>query len=171
VITRSAKDTQGGLVAAGAGNRDNDVAVRYGGKFGAHGSNRVYAKYFDRFSTRTEDVDRKDDAWHKSQAGFRTDWRHAAGDTLTLYGNAYDGSEGQPLPGNIVIAGLTFPLGTISVSGANRTAHWTRALEGGSKVALTSTGPSAPFRPRLPRRSRLSICSSTCAFTPASAHC
>jgi len=135
VITRSAADTQGGLMAAGAGNRDNGVAVRYGGKLGTNGSYRVYAKHFDRFSTRTEDGDRKDDAWHKRQAGFRTDWRDA-GDTLTVHGNAYDGAEGQPLPGSVVIGGLPLPLDTISISGANVTARWNRALEGGSNVTL-----------------------------------
>ena len=135
VITRSADDTQGALVAAGAGNRDNDVAVRYGGKLGVDGSYRVYAKHFDRFSTETEDGIRKDDAWHKRQVGFRTDWRRA-GDTLTVHGNAYDGAEGQPLPGTIEITGVPLPLGTISVSGANVTARWSHALEGGSNVSL-----------------------------------
>jgi iron complex outermembrane recepter protein len=135
IITYSAANTQGGLVAAGSGNRDNDVAVRYGGKFGDHGGYRVYAKYFERFTTRTEDGDRKDDAWHKSQVGFRTDWSHA-GDTLIVHGNAYDGAEGQPLPGTIAIAGVTLPRGTIEISGANLTAHWHRALDGGSSLAV-----------------------------------
>lgn len=135
VITRAAADTQGTLVAAGTGNRDNDVAVRHGGKFGDDGHYRVYAKYFDRFSTRTEDGGRKDDAWHKSQAGFRSDWGRGD-DTLTVHGNAYEGSQGQPLPGTIQIGGVAFPLGTISISGANLSARWSRRLEGESNVSF-----------------------------------
>jgi len=38
VITRSAKSTQGGLVAAGIGSRENDVALRYGDTAGADGN-------------------------------------------------------------------------------------------------------------------------------------
>jgi iron complex outermembrane receptor protein len=135
VITRSAKDTQGGLVAAGTGNRDTGAALRYGGKFGADGSYRVYGKYSDRDHTTTASGTPKDDAWHKSQIGFRTDWSHAA-DTVTVNGNAYKGSEGQPLPGTISITGLILPLDTISLSGANLTARWSHALEGGSNVTL-----------------------------------
>src|SRR5882757_8093038 len=45
VITRAAKNTQGGLVAAGVGSRENDVALRYGDTAGADGNYRVYGKY------------------------------------------------------------------------------------------------------------------------------
>lgn len=135
IITRSAKDTQGGLAVAGGGNVDEDFGLRYGGKLGPDGHYRVYAKYFERFETRTASDRPKDDAWHKSQVGFRADWSHG-GDTLTVHGDAYEGSEGQPLPGTIAITGLALPLGTISLSGANLTGHWTHALAGGSTVSL-----------------------------------
>lgn len=135
IITRSAMDTQGGLFTAGGGNRDNDIALRYGGKFGNDGSYRVYAKAFERFSTETGDGRLKDDDWQKSQIGFRTDWSRA-GDTLTVHGNAYTGNESQPLPGTIAITGVTPPLGTISISGINLTAKWDHKLKDGSNVTL-----------------------------------
>jgi iron complex outermembrane receptor protein len=135
VITSSARNTQGGLVAAGTGNRDTDAALRYGGKFGADGSYRVYGKYFERDHTTTASGTPKDDAWHKSQIGFRTDWSHA-GDTVTVNGNAYNGAAGQPLPGSISVTGLILPLSTISLSGVNLTARWSHALEGGSNLTL-----------------------------------
>ena len=53
VITRSAKDTQGGLAAAGAGNREWGGTLRYGGSFGANGSYRVYGKHLDHDRTST----------------------------------------------------------------------------------------------------------------------
>lgn len=134
VITRLAKDTQGGLVAAGVGNREIGGAVRHGGAFGADGHYRVYAKYFDRDHTSETDGSARDDAWHKGQVGFRADWGRA-GDQFSVHGNAYRGSEGQPAPGTLV-TGAVFELGDITLSGANLTARWDRRLEGGSNLML-----------------------------------
>jgi iron complex outermembrane receptor protein len=134
ITTQSAKNTQGGLVAAGVGSRENDGALRYGDTVGADGHYRVYGKYFDRNHTFTGDGTTKDDAWHKGQAGFRADWDRP-GDQFMVQGNAYRGREGQPLPGTIA-TGANFALGTISLSGANLTTRWGHALEGGSNVSL-----------------------------------
>jgi iron complex outermembrane receptor protein len=134
VITRSAKDTQGGLVAAGVGSRENDVALRYGDTVGADGNYRVYGKYLDRNHTFTADGTTKDDAWHKGQVGFRADWDRP-GDQFMVQGNAYRGREGQPLPG-VIVTGASFTLGTIALSGANLTTRWGHALEGGSNLVV-----------------------------------
>lgn len=135
VITRSAKETQGGLISAGGGNADKDLALRYGGSFGANGAYRVYAKSFERSSTKTADGRKAGDGWHKSQVGFRTDWSRA-GDTLTVHGNAYKGSEGQPQPGSVAVNLVSPPLGTMPVSGINLTANWSHTLQGGSDLAV-----------------------------------
>jgi len=134
VITRSAKSTQGGLVAAGVGGRENDGALRYGDSVGADGDYRIYGKYFDRNHTFTANGTTKDDALHRGQAGFRADWDRP-GDQFMVQGNAYRGREGQPLPGAIA-TGASFTLGTISLSGANLTTRWGHALEGGSNVVV-----------------------------------
>lgn len=134
VITRSAKDTQGGLLAIGAGNRESEGAVRYGGSFGTNGHYRVYGKYFDIDQTRTATGTPRDDAWHKGQIGFRTDWADGA-DTFSIKGNAYRGAAGQPAPGTIT-TGTPFALGTIRLSGANLTGRWEHRLAGGSTLAL-----------------------------------
>jgi len=134
VITRSAKSTQGGMIAAGVGSRENDGALRYGDSVGADGNYRVYGKYFDRNHTFTADGSTKDDALHRGQAGFRADWDRP-GDQFMVQGNAYRGREGQPLPGSIA-TGAIFTLGTISLSGANLTTRWGHALEGGSNVVV-----------------------------------
>ena len=135
VISRSAKDTQRALVAAGSGNRDSEVALRYGGTIGGGASYRIHGMYSERDHTETASGLRKDDSWHKSQAGFRTDWTRGA-DALVVHGNAYRGSEGQPPPGSISVTGISPPLSTISFSGANVTARWSRALDGGASLAL-----------------------------------
>lgn len=134
VITRSAKDTQGGLLAIGAGNQESEGAVRYGGSLGAKGHYRVYGKYFDIDHTRTSTGTPRDDAWHKGQVGFRTDWAEGA-DTFSINGNAYRGAAGQPAPGTIS-TGTPFALGTIRLSGANLTGRWGHRLEGGSTLEL-----------------------------------
>src|SRR5271170_1754876 len=51
VITRTAQNTQGGLVVAGGGNHGSDGAVRYGGKIGDDGYYRVYGMQIKRDNT------------------------------------------------------------------------------------------------------------------------
>jgi iron complex outermembrane receptor protein len=135
IITRSAKDTQGGLVSIGTGNRESDVAARYGGTTGADGHYRVYGKAFDVRHTMTDNGTAKEDAWRQGQVGFRSDWRRR-GDQLSIQGNAYKGLEDQPLPGTIVINGQNFALGTIPVAGANVTTHWTHLQDDGSNLSV-----------------------------------
>jgi iron complex outermembrane recepter protein len=135
VITRSARDTRGALLPAGSGNRDTDGALRYGAAAGDDGAFRVYGMYFDQDHTKTASGAQVNDAWHKSQAGFRADWKIGA-DAFTVNGNGYVGSEGQPLPGTIALSGVTLPLGNISISGANLTTRWNRALQGGSDLTV-----------------------------------
>jgi iron complex outermembrane recepter protein len=135
IITRSAKDTQGGLIAAGGGTREANAAVRYGGALGAKGNYRVYGKYLDRNHTTTASGLAVDDASYKGQMGFQADWEHST-DQFTLQGNAYRGAEGQPLPGTISISGVNLALDTISISGANLTTRWMRDLEGGASFLL-----------------------------------
>ena len=135
IITRSAAGTQRGLVAAGIGSRDADGALRYGGTLGSDGHYRVYAMGFNQ-EHRKNDADATiNDAWNKTQAGFRIDWSQA-GDSVTANGNVYRGYEGQPQPGAVSITGVIQPLGNVSISGANLTGRWSRALEGGSSLSL-----------------------------------
>lgn len=135
IITRSAAETQGTLLAAGGGNREIDGAVRYGATAGPDGHYRIYAQHLDRDHTFTASGTARDDAWHKTQAGFRADWNRTD-DRITVEGNAYTGREGQPLPGTISISGLALALGTISISGENLNASWAHALNGGGNLTL-----------------------------------
>lgn len=130
VITRSAKQSQGGFALAGGGNREDRASLGYGGSFGNDANFRVYATHFDLQDTETQAGDTKDDAAHQSQVGFRTDWQHAA-DSFMVKGDAYTGREGQPPPGSISISGVTLALGEISISGANLISRWEHGLQGG----------------------------------------
>jgi iron complex outermembrane receptor protein len=135
IITRPARDTQGSLVSASVGNRGNATAFRHGGKLGEDGNYRVYGKYVDREPTERNTGIKMQDAWHRSQIGFRADWA-GGDDQWTFSGNAYDGRAGQPAPGAVAVTGVSIPLATISLSGANLTGHWTRRFADESSLSL-----------------------------------
>ena len=104
VITRPAYLTDGTLVTATAGPREQDLSVRYGAKVNDALSYRVYAKGFQRDAMSLEDGASAEDAWYKGQMGFRMDWSLPGG-SATLQGDAYRGIEDQPGPGKQTISG------------------------------------------------------------------
>jgi iron complex outermembrane recepter protein len=124
VITKRSSDTQGGLVAARAGDLGRGYNVRYGGKLdGSGGSYRMYGKLFDVFNTQTATGATASDAWSKGQVGFRTDWGSAA-NGFTLQGDAYRGSIDQAVNDRSTL------------SGGNLLGRWNRDLadRGGLQV-------------------------------------
>lgn len=130
IITRTADATQGQLVSAGAGTRESNAAIRHGGTIGTNGRYRVYARYYDGHDTETAAGSAKDDSINRLQVGFRSDWRRGS-DELTFLGNAYRGTEGQPLPGTVVLEGIELDLGIIPLSGVNLLGRWKRPLQNG----------------------------------------
>jgi iron complex outermembrane recepter protein len=128
VITRSASDTTGSLVVAGAGDNERSAAARFGTEIGT-GAIRFYAKYGEWDHTTRTTADAALDDWKRAQVGFRSDW-DAGDSTFTLQGDAYDGNSqdrGSAGP---------FVFGDIAVSGFNLLGRWQRTLSGGSEVQL-----------------------------------
>jgi iron complex outermembrane receptor protein len=119
VITRSARDTQGGFVAPGAGNLEAGAAVRYGAKLDSGGHFRVYGKYFDRQNTERANGSEVQDDWEKGQVGFRADW-DGGSDSFTLQGDVYSG-ELEPAS---------------EIAGLNLLARWGRTFADGSSIRL-----------------------------------
>ena len=98
IITRNAKDTQGGLVEVGAGGEERGFgALRYGGALGAETHYRVYAKYLNRDRAGDHGNSRANDAWFMRRGGFRLDRDWGAEQSLTLVGDAYGGELDQTL--------------------------------------------------------------------------
>jgi len=125
VTTKNARDTQGSLLSVGAGSElRSSVVARYGGQLAPNGYFRVYAKYFDRDDSVRPNDTAANDAWHMGQVGFRADWDLSAGGQVTLQGDAYDGTIGQPGPDNI------------RANGGNVLGRWTRTLSDGSDVKV-----------------------------------
>jgi iron complex outermembrane receptor protein len=135
VITRSAKNTTGGLLAGSAGAGHAIGSARYGGTLGESGHYRVYGQYIDRDHGATAAGTAMDDAWHKGQVGFRADWERA-NDQVMVQGNAYRGLIGQPLPGTISVSNAVLVFAPIPVSGLNVTTRWNRRFADGSEAMV-----------------------------------
>jgi iron complex outermembrane receptor protein len=128
VITRSARDTTGLLLAANAGNQERGASVRYGTEIG-EAAFRIYARYGEIDRSRNESGTVRRDEWNRAQVGFRTDWRRGQ-DEFTLQGDAYQGeSEHRGFVG-------PFEFTPIEVSGANLLGRWRRETASGANLQL-----------------------------------
>lgn len=88
ITSKSALDTQGGVIRATAGARERTAAVRYGAALGESGAFRIYANGFDREGLPGGTAPDFPDASKGIRAGFRSDW---AGDAnvITLQGDYF----------------------------------------------------------------------------------
>ncbi|MFM9961570.1 MAG: TonB-dependent receptor plug domain-containing protein [Planctomycetaceae bacterium] len=93
IITKRAKDTQGGLATGGGGTEERAFgSVRHGGQVDANTHYRYYAKGFGRdessFSANPNDN------WRQGRMGFRLDSLQNA-DSYTVQGDIYAGTHGD----------------------------------------------------------------------------
>jgi iron complex outermembrane recepter protein len=129
ILTRSAADTQGTLVAGGGGNAERGVAVRHGVALGDSGHLRLYAKTTRLDSTERANGSDVPDGTQRHQAGLRADWDTGT-DRYTLQGDAYrTRAEHRGFFG-------PFELYAIRGSGANLLGRWTRQLDAGGELRV-----------------------------------
>jgi iron complex outermembrane receptor protein len=122
IITRKAKDTQGGLLDISAGNLEQSVALRYGGTLSDDLAYRFYVRDYFGDDTETPSGNNAHDHWSRPEGGFRFDWTPSASDSVTFQGDDFAGSEAQPGAPNE------------DISGRNLTAHWTHDFADGSSL-------------------------------------
>jgi iron complex outermembrane receptor protein len=137
ITTRSARDTHGTRIEAGAGTFDRAwVEGRYGGETSGGVNYRVYGKYFDRDGTLAPTLT-TDDAWSLGHVGFRTDWDGTARDSFTVQGDAYRADVDQLASGTNVI-GRPSPVPPLNMylSGGNVLARWRRIEDDGADLQL-----------------------------------
>jgi iron complex outermembrane receptor protein len=95
IITKRARDTQGGFLSGGGGSEQRGlIGLRYGGERGPRLHYRVYGKFFDQdaaFHESTSDFD----AWRMGRVGFRADWERDESNSLSVQGDYYGGKSGQ----------------------------------------------------------------------------
>jgi iron complex outermembrane recepter protein len=98
IITKSAKNTQGGLLTAGAGSQEATAEnARYGSKINDNTYYRVYGKYFDWYPSIDSTGTTASDGWHQLRSGFRVDSSIASADSLTVQGDIYQDNFGETL--------------------------------------------------------------------------
>jgi iron complex outermembrane receptor protein len=139
VISKSSKETQGGIVTGGGGTEERGFGgVRYGGKISEHAFYRIYGDYFDRDATTLPDGSGAQDSWRSGQGGFRTDWDVSPRDLLTFQGDVYGGSfnrvlrEAVPVPPSFIRAYQD----RIGAGGANFLSRWTHTFSEESELSL-----------------------------------
>jgi iron complex outermembrane receptor protein len=130
IITRPAKDSQGGYLEARGGSLENGAAARYGGQIGDTGHFRVYAKFDDHDELDSAAGQAAHDAWKQRRAGFRADIAVDARDAVTLQGDLYEGRADQ-LEGvsSLFPAGTTFRPDTADLNGGNLQFRWRRSID------------------------------------------
>jgi len=90
IITKSSSQTQGGLLNAAGGTKEQGFgSFRYGTKFGEDTTARAYVKGFDRGQNTLESGGKAGDNWSKIQGGFRLDSKLSTQDALTFQGDIY----------------------------------------------------------------------------------
>ncbi len=101
IITKSAKETKGGLGTAGLGTQDQVFGgARYGVEAAPNLFVRGYAKSFLRDAQDLPDGSEAFDGWWAARGGFRMDWDVTNDDAVTVLGDGYfnrDGAQGQQL--------------------------------------------------------------------------
>jgi len=139
ILTRHAKDSQGGLVTLGAGSEERGFGgIRYGGMAGEDTYYRVYAKYFDRDHFVDASGKEMADGWDVLWGGLRVDWEVSDRNTLTLGGDVYRGEVGQTYS---VTNSLEPPFEQTfgydaHIAGGNALGRWKHVFSDASDLAL-----------------------------------
>ena len=129
VITRSASDTTGSLVVAGAGGNERSGAARFGTELGSR-RHALLRQVRASGTTRPVPPAPRPSMTGNAHRSASAPTGNADDSTFTLQGDAYDGNSqdrGSVGP---------FVLGDIAVSGFNLLGRWQHTLSGGSDVQL-----------------------------------
>jgi iron complex outermembrane receptor protein len=138
IITKSAKETQSGLIKSEGGDEQLTAdSVRYGDKIGKMGYYRAYMKGFDWGSSTGITGAAAADGWHQIQGGFRSDWTLTPKDSFTFQGDTYKSLDGETLtiPSLSAPYSATFP-NTGDHSGGNLLGRWTHTASDNSSFSL-----------------------------------
>jgi len=127
VVTKSASDTKGALVAGGGGTEGQAQGlVQYGGGIKEKTDYRIFANYLNYGSLPAPGGGSGQDNWNLLHGGFRADSKISSSDSLTVQGNLYTGQAGATI---IHIFSIDPPVaGNLNVdtqlSGGNILARW-----------------------------------------------
>lgn len=156
IISKPARETQGGLVTGGGGvHKQAFGAVRYGDQLGEETFYRVYGKYDLYGPMAFENGDDAEDGWQMARTGFRLDSGTEEANLFTVQGDFYYGQEewlySQPIatpPFNETVTDRE------QVLGANLLARWTHAFENDSQLIWQNYLDYTDRESNLPRERR-----------------
>lgn len=139
IITKSARDTQGGLLTAATGNVESARGtLRYGGKAGSKGNYRVYGQYYNVENSVLGNGSDAVDGWNAVQGGFRSDWDLSPRDTLTVQGDLLQRKAGQTITS--VLTNQFFQTRTfndnLTAGSGNVLGRWNHTFSSGSQTTL-----------------------------------
>ena len=98
IITKPAKATQSGIMAAEVGTEERTAeSARFGGKLGNSVYYRIYTKYFDWQPSYDVTGKRANDGWDAVRGGFRVDMQPAGPNALTVQGDLYRSNYNETL--------------------------------------------------------------------------
>jgi iron complex outermembrane receptor protein len=138
IITKSAKDTQGGLVAATYGTGEQPITtIRYGGELDTNLYYRLFLKYFDQPGFESSTGSATPDALHGLHGGFRMDYEPFTQNTLTLQGDYYASDAGKVVDQVTLSPAAVQPINVVEHdSGGNVLGRWTRTYAEDSELTL-----------------------------------
>jgi iron complex outermembrane receptor protein len=142
IITKSAGDTQGGSITAGAGNTSvGPEMIRYGGKARGLGAYRFYGEGFHKSALPTIAGLNGQDDWRLIHGGYRTDTALSAKDTLITEGEVYQGNAGEFA--NTIVSLQSALNATLALRdrywGWNLLTRWNRTISPRSATSLQVT--------------------------------
>jgi iron complex outermembrane receptor protein len=138
ITTKSAKDTQGGLVSASYGTEDQPITtVRYGGELASNLYYRVYGKYSDHPGLESSTGSSTADSSTSLLGGFRLDYEPSTQNTFTLQGDYYTGTADREVDRvTLVPAAVRLIDNQEDDSGGNILGRWTRVFSEESQMTL-----------------------------------
>jgi iron complex outermembrane receptor protein len=139
ILTKSSKDTSGGLLTAdGGSNARADALFQYGGKAGHSGGYRVYGQFSNQGNSDPATAAQPADQRRLAQGGFRSDWDLSPRDLLMVQGDYHRVDGGETLTG--VVPQMPSAMGTyaqeIGDDGGNILGRWTHTFLNGSDISL-----------------------------------
>jgi len=135
IITKKAKDTQGSLATAEAGNGQLGAELRFGGSLGGDGYYRIFSKYTDGEDLKSSQL--TIDGLRSLHSGVRADWSLSDKDSLTVEGDLFHTLAGSA----INVFQLTPPYGAIAGSdthgdGGDAMVTWSQVQSSRSRTQL-----------------------------------
>jgi iron complex outermembrane recepter protein len=139
IITKSARDTQGGLAVGSGGTLEHVSGIaRYGGLIGRQGAYRIFADGFEMGHFLTPDHQSGKDDWYRYHGGFRAEEDFSKKDSLTVEGEAVSGNAGEM---DNAIVSLSPPVNAVlnlrgTFSGWDVLTRWKRTTSSRSETSL-----------------------------------